>query len=50
MRIDLSCPAEILGIEPPAGEKDYSVLTLFNLTDRTIVSCEVTERLTDREG
>ncbi len=51
MRIDLSCPAEILRIDPPTEGNPYGILTLFNLTaDRAIVSCEVTLKLIDAEG
>ncbi len=50
MKIDLSCPAEILLTELPGTEQPFGVLTLFNLADRSIVSCEATLRLIDREG
>ena len=50
MRIDLNCPAEILGIELPREELPYATLGLLNLDDRVIVSCEVTLKLKKREG
>ena len=50
MRIDLSCPAEILGAELPARDRPWVDLTLLNGTDRGIDSCEATVRLLDREG
>lgn len=50
MKIDLSCPAEILRAEPPNEEQPFGILTLFNLSDRSIVSCEATLRVADREG
>ena len=50
MKIDLSCPAEVLRAEPPKEDQPFAVLTLFNLSDRSIVSAEATVRLTDREG
>lgn len=50
LRTDLNCPAEILRVEGPADGMPYGVLTLFNLTDRTLVSCEATLRLTDGNG
>ena len=50
MKIDLSCPAEVLSAALPEEERPFAVLTLFNLADRTVVSCEATLRLTDQEG
>ena len=50
MKIDLSCPAEILSAALPEEAQPFAVLTLFNLADRTVVSCEATIRLTDQEG
>jgi len=50
MKIDLSCPAEILAAAPPEKEQPCCVLTLFNLADRTIVSCEATIRMRDAQG
>ncbi len=50
MRIDLSCPAEIVRIEPPEKDSPYGLITLFNMDSRSIVSCEVTLRLLDENG
>ena len=50
MRIDLKCPAEMLGAELPTEESPFVRLTLMDLTDRGIASCEATVKLADREG
>ena len=50
MRIDLSCPAEILRTEMPEKDRPWAELTLMNGTDRGIDSCEATVRLLDGEG
>ncbi len=50
MKIDLTCPAEVLQIQLPAEENRNIVLFLFNLAERRIVSCEATVRLLDSEG
>ena len=50
MRIDLKCPAEMLGAELPTEESPFVLLTLMDLTDRGIVSCEATVKLLDRDG
>mgnify|MGYP002625106335 CR=1 FL=1 len=33
MRIDLTCPAEVLQAEVPTGDQPYVILALFNLAD-----------------
>lgn len=50
MKIDLSCPAEIVKTELVRGEESWIRLILMNLTERGIDSCEATVRLMDREG
>ncbi|MBQ3704884.1 MAG: hypothetical protein II888_00355 [Clostridia bacterium] len=49
MRIDLRCPAEIFGAEILREEAGIR-LTLMNLSDRDVDSCEATVRVLDREG
>ena len=48
--IDLSCPAEIFRSALPTEEIPAATLTLFNLSDRVIVSAEVSLRLLDGNG
>ena len=50
MFIDLTCPAEVFGTVLPTEEIPAAVLTLFNLSDRVIVSAEVMLRLLDKYG
>ena len=50
MRINLKCPAEVLGMELPTEESPWVRLILMDLTDRGIASCEATVRLLDGEG
>ncbi len=50
MRIDLNCPAEIIRTALSREEDPRAELTLMNLTDRGIDSCEATVRVLDREG
>ncbi len=47
MRIDLTCPVELLSASLPEEEDQVCVLGLFNLTDRTVSSAEATVRLMD---
>ncbi len=49
MRIDLNSPVELVRSEI-SREEGLVRLTLMNLTDRAIDSCEATVRLTDRGG
>ena len=50
MQIDLTCPVEIFRTAvPTAGTQALSV-TMFNLSDRVIVSAEVTARLLSASG
>ena len=48
MLIDLTCPAEIFRTEMPTEEMPAAQLTLFNLSDRVIVSVEATLKLTGK--
>ena len=50
MRIDLSCPGEILRAELPTSEEPWIRLLILNGTDRGINSCEATVKILDREG
>ena len=50
MFIDLTCPAEVFGTVLPTEEVPAAALTLFNRSDRVIVSAEVTLRLLDKYG
>ena len=50
MFIDLTCPAEVFRTVLPTEELPAAALTLFNLSDRVIVSAEVMLRLYDRNG
>ena len=48
--IDLSCPAELFRTAMPTEEIPAATLTLFNRSDRVIVSVEVLLRLLDEDG
>ena len=50
MFIDLTCPAEVFRTLLPTEEIPAAALTLFNLSDRVIVSAEVLLRLLDKNG
>ena len=50
MRIDLNCPAEVVGSELNQPDRGWIQLMLMDLTDRGIDSCEATVRLLDRSG
>ena len=50
MFIDLTCPAEIFRTALPTEENPAAALVLYNLSDRVIVSAEVTLRLLDKGG
>ena len=50
MRIDLSCPGEILRAELPTAEEPWIRILILNGTDRGINSCEATAKVLDREG
>ena len=50
MLIDLTCPAEIFATEMPTEEMPAAQLTLYNLSDRVIVSVEATLKLTGKNG
>lgn len=50
MRIDLSCPAEILSAAPPKAGNPAAELILLNGSDRGVDSCEATVKLLDAEG
>ncbi len=50
MLIDLSCPAEIVRAELPSDAAPAASLLMFNLSDRIIVSAEVTLRLLSAAG
>ena len=50
MRIDLSCPAEILRLELPKKEEPWVKLLLMNEADRGINSCEATIKILDAKG
>ena len=45
MLIDLTCPAEVFQVSLPAEERPAAEISLYNLSDRVIVSAEVTLRL-----
>ena len=45
MLIDLTCPAEVFQVSLPTEERPSAELILYNLSDRVIVSAEVTLRL-----
>ena len=50
MKIDLSCPVEVWAAKRPTAEYPASELTLFNLSDKVVVSVEVTMQIQDRQG
>ena len=50
MLIDLTCPVEIFRTAMPTGDTQVLSLTMFNLSDRVIVSAEVTARLLSASG
>ena len=50
MRIDLTCPAEILTVELPAKEEPWVRLLLMDTADRGINSCEATVKILDEKG
>ena len=50
MKIDLTCPAEVWRTALPGAERPVCELTLYNLSDKLIVSVEVTLTLLDAAG
>lgn len=50
MKIDLSCPAEVRACALPRTDHEACDLTLFNLSDRQIVSVEVSLSLYTADG
>ncbi|MGN0779364.1 MAG: hypothetical protein ACI4MJ_09475 [Aristaeellaceae bacterium] len=50
MKIDLTCPAEVWRAGLPDKEQSVCNLTLYNLSDKPIVSAEVTLTLLDAAG
>ena len=50
MLIDLTCPVEIFRTAIPTADAQVLSLTMFNLSDRVIVSAEVTARLLSASG
>ena len=50
MLIDLTCPAEVFRTALPTEEMPAASLALYNLSDRVIVSVEVTLRLLSGSG
>ena len=50
MKIDLTCPAEVWRAVLPGAERPACELTLYNLSDKLIVSVEVTLTLLDAAG
>ncbi len=50
MQIDLTCPVEIFRTAVPTAGTQALGLTMFNLSDRVIVSAEVTARLLSASG
>ena len=50
MMIDLTCPAEVFQVTPPAEGQDCAAVSLYNLSDRVIVAAEVTLRLQNGRG
>lgn len=50
MFIDLTCPAEIFRMVLPTEEVPSITLTLFNLSDRVISSCEAAVTVLDKNG
>ena len=50
MLIDLTCPAEVFQISLPTEEHSAAELSLYNLSDRVIVSAEITVKLQNSRG
>ena len=50
MLIDLTCPAEVFQVTLPTEDRPSAELILYNLSDRVIVSAEVTLRLQNDRG
>ncbi len=50
MLIDLTCPAEVFQVLPPTDERPSAEITLYNLSDRVIVSAEITLRMQNSRG
>ena len=50
MQIDLTCPCEVFRTAMPTEEIPAASLVLFNLSDRVIVSAEITLLLQDAGG
>ena len=50
MMIDLTCPAEVFQVTPPAEGQDCAAVSLYNLSNRVIVAAEVTLRLQNGRG
>ena len=50
MLIDLTCPAEVFSTALPTEEIPAASLSLYNLSDRVIVSVEVTLKLKSGSG
>ena len=50
MQIDLTCPVEIFRTAVPTAGTQVLSVTMFNLSDRVIVSAEVTARLMSANG
>ena len=50
MFMDLTCPAEVFQVTPPTEEHPAAELIVFNLSDRVIVSAEVTLKLQNARG
>ena len=50
MRMDLTCPVELWRSNLPKEDYPACELMLFNLSDKLVVSCEVTLILQDGEG
>lgn len=50
MRMDLSCPAEVWQYAMPREDYPACDMTLYNLSDKTIASVEVTLLFYDQEG
>ncbi len=50
MLIDLTCPAEVFQVSLPTEEHPSAELSLYNLSDRVIVSAEITLKLQNERG
>ena len=50
MLIDLTCPAEVFQISLPSEEHSAAELSLYNLSDRVIVSAEITLKMKNDRG